>query len=454
MGAATIRRAPCRNLKETMDLQNSFFPATRSDLDAMFNDVVLFAEGSKVPLGFGYLGCDGQVLSDRPVELWITCRMTHVFSLAAMKGLPGAAALARHGVHCLASYFEDPIYGGWFSAIEQRLGEDGNAVPLDGPKEAYAHAFVILASNSAAEAGIEGAAELLERALADQKVHWWREEDGHVVEAWNRSFTECEDYRGINSNMHTVEAYLAAADSTGNEELATNALRVCSFVFRQARAHSWRIPEHYDTEWLTIPTYNLDDPAHPFRPFGVTPGHGLEWSRLMLHARGTAKSFGWEAPAWLFEGAVNLFNRAVADAWGIGGRPGFIYTTDLNGRPVVEARMHWVAAEGIGAAVVLQKVLDEEAGTLPTYLDNSFVRDRLARNLQAWWDYYLECYLDSPGAWFHELDRANQVSTRTWDGKPDAYHVSQMLLLPGLPSSPTFAAAIRAQVEASTAAEG
>lgn len=441
-------------MKEEMDRQQLPFPASRSDLDAMFADVVRFAEGSRVPLGFGYMAGDGQAMLDRPIELWITCRMTHVFSLAAMKGLPGASDLAHHGIHCLTNYFLDPVYGGWFSAIEQQLDEGGEVVPVDGPKEAYAHAFVILASNSAAEAGVEGASELLDLALADQQDHWWKEEEGHVVEAWNRSFTECEDYRGINSNMHTVEAYLAAADSTGNEELAANALQVCSFVFRQARAHSWRIPEHYDTEWLTIPTYNLDEPAHPFRPFGVTPGHGLEWSRLMLHARGTAASLGWEVPAWLLEGAVNLFNRAVADAWGIGGKPGFIYTTDLNGQPVVEARMHWVAAEAIGAAVVLQKVLEEEAGALPTYLDNSFVRDRLTSDLQTWWDYYVDHYLESPGAWFHELDRDNQVSTQTWDGKPDAYHVAQMLLLPGLKSTPTFAAAVRAESNVSTDPKG
>ena len=31
--------------------------------------------------------------------------------------------------------------------------------------------------------------------------------------------------------------------------------------------------------------YNRDQPAHPFRPYGVTPGHGLEWSRLTVQAR-------------------------------------------------------------------------------------------------------------------------------------------------------------------------
>lgn len=418
------------------------FPVSLETLDQMFGEVVDFAKASKVPLGFGYIGEGGTVDLNKPVELWITCRMTHTFSLATMKGLEWAADYARHGVEALTKYFQDHEYGGWFSAIEQETDEDGNAVPLPGMKEAYAHAFVLLASNSAAEAGIPGAEELLALALADQQEHWWDEVDGMVVEAWNREFTESEEYRGINSSMHTVEAYLAAADSTKNVELAENALQILAFTYRQARSHAWRIPEHYDLEWMTIPTYNLDEPAHPFRPFGVTPGHGLEWSRLMLHARGTLASLGLEVPEWLIEGAVNLFTVAVQDGWAADGRPGFVYTVDFNGSPVVTARMHWVVAEAIAAATVLLQVLEEEAGELPGYFDNYLVRDLLVADLAVWWDYYVESYLEAPGQWIHELDRAGRKAMGTWPGKPDAYHVAQMLLLPGFTSSPTFAAAL------------
>lgn len=421
------------------------FPVDLETLDVMFGEVVDFAKASKVPVGFGYIGDDGVVDTNKPVELWITCRMTHTFSLAHMLGLEGTAEYARHGVKALTKYFQDHEYGGWFSAIEQQVDEDGNAVPLPGMKEAYAHAFVLLAANSAAEAGIEGANELLDLALSDQQEHWWDKVDGMVVEAWNRDFTKSEEYRGINSSMHTVEAYLAAADSTKNEELAENALRILYFTYRQARSHVWRIPEHYDLEWMTIPTYNFDEPAHPFRPFGVTPGHGLEWARLMLHARGTLASMGREVPEWLLEGAVNLFNMAVLDGWAADGRPGFVYTVDFDGSPVVTARMHWVVAEAIAAATTLLNVLEEEEGTLPGYVDNQFVRQRLVSDLGTWWDYYVDNYLEAPGQWIHELDRANKKAMGTWPGKPDAYHVAQMLLLPSLNSSPTFAAALAAK---------
>ena len=47
------------------------------------------------------------------------------------------------------------------------------------------------------------------------------------------------------------------------------------------------------------------------------------------------------------------FDRAVADGWDVDGAPGFVYTTDWSGRPVVSQRMHWVAAEAISAAAAL-----------------------------------------------------------------------------------------------------
>jgi|GEM_PF-4901225 len=34
-----------------------------------------------------------------------------------------------------------------------------------------------------------------------------------VVEEWDASFTDLDPYRGLNSAMHTVEAYLAAWDA-------------------------------------------------------------------------------------------------------------------------------------------------------------------------------------------------------------------------------------------------
>ena len=69
-----------------------------TDLDRLLD----FAARSRLPEGgFGYLGDDGRVLADRPVETWIVARMTHVFGLAHLLGRPGADELVRHGVAAL-----------------------------------------------------------------------------------------------------------------------------------------------------------------------------------------------------------------------------------------------------------------------------------------------------------------------------------------------------------------
>jgi mannose/cellobiose epimerase-like protein (N-acyl-D-glucosamine 2-epimerase family) len=57
-----------------------------TDLDRLLD----FAARSRLADGgFGYLGDDGRVLPDRPVETWIVARMTHVFGLARLLGRPG-----------------------------------------------------------------------------------------------------------------------------------------------------------------------------------------------------------------------------------------------------------------------------------------------------------------------------------------------------------------------------
>ena len=42
-----------------------------------------------------------------------------------------------------------------------------------------------------------------------------------VVEEFDETFTSLDSYRGVNANMHTVEALLSAADATGDAVCAT-----------------------------------------------------------------------------------------------------------------------------------------------------------------------------------------------------------------------------------------
>ena len=312
-------------------------------LEAETDRLLEFGRGSRLAGGgFARQGDDGAP-QDGALELWVTCRMTHVHALGHLMGRPGCGALADHGVAAITTLFADAEHGGWFSQV----GRDG--APLTTAKEAYPHAFVVLASSSATAAGRPGAAELLASALDVSERHFWDEEQGMAVEEWDRTFTTRDGYRGVNANMHTVEAYLAAADVTGQRVWLDRAVRILERVVHGwAREWSWRLPEHFDATWTAVPDYNRDRPADPFRPFGATIGHWFEWARLTLHARAALEVLGDEPAAWMLEDPQGLFDAAVREGWAVDGSAGFVYTVDFEGRPVVRERMHWVAAEAIG----------------------------------------------------------------------------------------------------------
>jgi mannose/cellobiose epimerase-like protein (N-acyl-D-glucosamine 2-epimerase family) len=372
-----------------------------------------FARGARIDDGFGWLDAGGSVTASAPPQLWITGRMTHVFALGALLGRPECGALADHGVRALGSRFADPEHGGWFSEL-----------PASERKEAYAHSFVLLAAASASVARRPGAAALLDDAIAVIEQRFWSEEEGACLESWDRAWTAPEAYRGMNANMHLVEAFLAAGDATGDAGWAARALRIAErLIDGFARGAAWRVIEHFDAAWTPLPDYNRDTPRHAFRPYGVTPGHALEWSRLLLSLRAALDA----PPAWLLEAARGLFARAVADGWVAPG--GFVYTTDFDGRPVVAERFHWPVTEAIGAAAALHAVTGE---------------DHYAAWHERCWEFARRHLIDTErGSWWPELDETLQPVAHTWSGKPDVYHAFQATLFPRLPPAASLAGALR-----------
>jgi sulfoquinovose isomerase len=355
----------------------------------------------------------------RPVHTWITARMLHVYSLGHLLGRPGDAALAETALTGLLDRLQDSRLGGWVSRIDP-----SGAVPDE--KTCYTHAFVVLAASSATLAGLTGASELLTEALTVWDEKFFDPQANLYVDAWDRSFTTLDPYRGVNANMHAVEALLAAADAAADRKLRQRALSIAERVIRKfARPQQWRIPEHYDAYWTPQPEHHRHQPDHAFQPYGATVGHGLEWARLLLHLEA---ALGATAPDWLLSAAVALFDRAVHDGWAADGAAGFIYTTDWAGEPVVRDRMHWVVAEAISAAAALHARTSE-----PQY----------AEYTATWWRYVDRYIIDHRhGSWFHQLDPSNQPTATVWPGKPDLYHAIQATLIPGLPLAPVLAATL------------
>jgi mannose/cellobiose epimerase-like protein (N-acyl-D-glucosamine 2-epimerase family) len=385
------------------------------------SNLLAFARRSERPEGgFVWLDDSGEPDRDKVLELWINARMTYVFALAHLAGTDDAQRVAAHGVSGLSTLFHDDNNGGWYDEVDFHGRTD------DAAKRCYGHAHVLLAAATAVAAGVDGARALLDEATDVHSRHFWEHEQGRCVEEVSRDWSEIDPYRGANSNMHTVEAYLVAGDVTGDPVWHERALSICERIIGiHARSHGWRIPEHYDHDWTPVPEYNLETPADPFRPYGATPGHAFEWSRLLVQL---AASLDAPRP-WIVEAAEALFAQAVEDT-AEDDTPGLAYTTDWHGEPVVRERFHWVIAEAVLAAEALSKYT------------GSALYDGLARR---WWSEIDKHFVDeATGSWHHELTPSMAVSTRTWRGKPDAYHAFNALTLPDLPLAPSAALTIGA----------
>lgn len=372
----------------------------------------LLSFGHKFPSPGGgsyYLGDDGTPWKDRPRETWITSRMVHVYSMGAMMGHEGAEELADAALKGLIGELHDDEHGGWYAG----LTADGQILPT---KQCYAHAFVILAASSAMLAGRPGAKELLKDALAVYDKYFWNEDLGLSCDTWDTDFKVCDDYRGLNANMHTVEAFLAAADALDNENYRVRAGRIISRVLEWARENNWRIPEHYTSDWKPELECNKEKPDDPFKPYGATPGHGIEWSRLITQWAVSTYGAESENAADYIKIAEKLYGRAVEDAWNADGAPGICYTTGWDGKPIVHDRMHWTLAEAINTSAVLYRVTGNEK-----YKDDyvAFME-------------YLDAYVldHKTGSWFHQLDQNNKLLTTVWPGKSDIYHALQATMIP------------------------
>ncbi|MGN1140517.1 MAG: AGE family epimerase/isomerase [Oliverpabstia sp.] len=395
----------------------------RQFLQELCNELLGFGHKFPSPGGSSYyLGDDGTPWKERNRETWITSRMAHVYSIGTMLGHEGSEELVDAALKGLRGELHDVKNGGWYAG----LTADGNIVEN---KQCYAHAFVILAATSGMLAQRPGAEELLQDALKLYDLRFWNEEEGLSCDTWNTEFTVLDDYRGINANMHTVEAFLAVADVAGKEEYRVRAGRIIDRVTGWAADNNWRIPEHFTKDWIADLECNKEKPDDQFKPYGATPGHGIEWARLITQWALSTYKEEKEAAGKYIEIAENLYNRAVEDAWNADGAPGIAYTTDWNGNPIVHDRMHWTLAEAINTSATLYHVTKKQkyADDFAEFME--YLEDKVHDHVN--------------GSWFHQLDRNNNVIGTVWPGKSDIYHALQATLIPYYSPDVSIAAAVK-----------
>ena len=63
--------------------------------------LLVFARKARQPLGFAYLDKNGEPDFGQPIQAWISCRMTHIYSIGALMGMEGCREMAEHGIRSL-----------------------------------------------------------------------------------------------------------------------------------------------------------------------------------------------------------------------------------------------------------------------------------------------------------------------------------------------------------------
>lgn len=372
-------------------------------------DLAYFAASKREGAGFFTLGLSGDPLTDTLQELHTTTRLVHSYGLGHIWGQAGADDLVDHGMAYLKSHHHDRKHGGYLWALR----EDEVA---DDRKLAYGHVFVLLAAASAKVAGHPDANDLLADVSEVLETRFWEPGAGLFADEWNRDWSPMSTYRGMNANMHGVEAHLAVFEATEDSHYLHRAGQILDFFTnRIAPAENWRIPEHYDDNW----DIDLAYAGNPmFRPAGTTPGHSFEFGRLLLQHWDLSGRPPGDAP----HRARKLIEQALADAWLAEG--GFAYTLDFDGKVAIPSRFWWPVTEAIGAVAALIK-LDRKASDEIWY-----------RRLWAFADTH---FLDhTHGGWFPEIDESGKIETTIFKGKPDIYHGLQACLFPLAPGLSRF----------------
>lgn len=382
-------------------------PAHRDWLKQQAKQILDFYDPRAINPGGGFSDLDenGQPFGDVRA-LHSTTRMVHCFAIAQLLQRPGAADIVDHGMQYIWKKHRDTRFGGYIWS----LGDSG---PLDVTKQAYGHAFVLLAAASAKCVGHPLADKLLADVTDVINHKFWEPVPGAVSEEYAQDWSPISTYRGQNSNMHMTEALMAAFEATGEKDYLHKAKSIAGHIIRHhAAAHDYSVAEHFRADWTLDLDYKGSD---MFRPAGTTPGHWLEWARLLLQLW----ALDGKQEAWLPQASARLFKAAVERGWDKD-KGGFFYTLDWNNVPALRQKLWWPATEGIGAAAFLA------ATTKEPFYDEWYERI---------WRFCDAHFIDhAKGSWFHELGDDLKPITCFFNGKPDIYHALQCCLIPLYPA--------------------
>ena len=386
-------------------------PYHRDWLMAAANGLFDFYQYRSVHAGGGFVDLDATgkpIKADNPVRpIHGTARMVHCFAIASLLGRPGSDELVDHGMRFIWERHRDQEFGGYVWSVDN----DG---PSDATKQGYGHAFVLLAASSAKVVGHPLADKMLADITEVLETRFWEEKHGAIAEEFSRDWVAVPDYRGQNSNMHLTEALMAAFEATGDRNYLTKAESIAELIIHdRAGKLGYRVGEHFNEDWQLDLNYQGSE---MFRPSGATPGHWLEWARLILQLW----VLGGKKHAWMPEASARLFRNAIELGWDKH-KGGFFYNLDWDNKPIMRHKLWWPAAEAIGAAAFLNE-----------HQPSDFHEEWYRRV----WGTIAQKFIDHEhGGWHEELSDDLKPSYKLFAGKADLYHAVQSCLIPLFPAS-------------------
>ncbi|MEE8141913.1 MAG: AGE family epimerase/isomerase [Planctomycetota bacterium] len=210
-------------------------------------------------------------------RLLVQCRQIYLLSHAALTGDAESLQDARQGVEFLQRYW-DQQRGGWFLQCTLR------GQPLDRTKDAYGHAFVLLAMAYFHRASQDPQAlELAARTLGVLEEHFAEPVHGGFIEAADENWSGLPRTRRQNPHMHLLEGFLAIYQESHDQRYLAQAQRMVELF----ESH------FFDADNRTLGEYFSDDwTRHPECGEIVEPGHHFEWYWLLY---GYAQATGNDA---------------------------------------------------------------------------------------------------------------------------------------------------------------
>ena len=224
---------------------------------------------------------------------------------------PHYRSAAAEGTGFLLSKFKDPHGSGFFWSV------DSSGTVLDRTREAYGHAFVILALSTAArifdrEQLLQEASEVL--TLMNTR---FRDPCGGIIRKMSEHWEDMESRRTQNPMMHLFEAALeltlscrtSPATAALERKARDCARNIARFLMqRRDRSGCGCLPEFYDKDWKPL------DKEHGGR-FSV--GHQFEWAFLLSLAEEKGVETG------LLADAEQLLNAGIRS--GLDMKTGAVY---------------------------------------------------------------------------------------------------------------------------------